>query len=93
MINCRNCKSSKLKKIIDIGSQPLSGIFYKTKKYNLKKYSLDLFCCQKCNLIQLSKTPDKRKMFGETYEYRTSLSNLILLTEKLPILLYSKPKY
>ena len=93
MINCRNCKSSKLKKIINIGSQPLSGIFYKTKKYNLKKYSLDLFCCQECNLIQLSKTPDKRKMFGETYEYRTSLSNLMVDHIKNKIKFLKKKKY
>ena len=31
MLSCRNCSSKKLKKIINIGSQPLSGIFYKKK--------------------------------------------------------------
>jgi len=78
MIKCRNCKGKKLKKIIKVGSQPLSGVFYKNKKFNLKKYSLDLFKCQICNLIQLSKTPKSHQMFGETYEYRTSLSNLMI---------------
>ena len=79
MTKCRNCKSRKLKKIIRVGSQPLSGIFYKNKKFNLKKYSLDLYKCKMCNLIQLSKTPKSHQMFGETYEYRTSLSNLMIL--------------
>jgi len=78
MIKCRNCKSKKIKKIVSIGSQPLSGVFYKTKKYNLKKYPLDLFKCKKCNLIQLYKTAKLSQMFGETYEYRTSLSNLMI---------------
>jgi len=78
MTKCRNCKSKKIKKIVSIGSQPLSGIFYKTRKFNLKKYPLDLFKCKKCNLIQLYKTAKPYQMFGKTYEYRTSLSNLMI---------------
>jgi len=78
MIRCRNCKSNKLKKIITVGTQPLSGVFYKKKKFNLKKYPLDLFKCQKCKLVQLYKTAQSHKMFGETYEYRTSLSKLMV---------------
>jgi len=78
MITCRNCKSNKLKKVIAVGSQPLSGIFYKNKKFNLKKYSLDLFKCLNCKLVQLYKSAKLHKMFGETYEYRTSLSNLMI---------------
>ena len=78
MIKCRNCKSKKSKKIVSIGSQPLSGIFFKTKKFNLKKYPLDLFKCKNCQLIQLYKTAKSHQMFGKTYEYRTSLSNLMI---------------
>ncbi len=78
MKKCKNCKSKKLKRIIKIGSQPLSGIFYKTKKFNLKKYSLDLFKCRICDLIQFNKIAKPHEMFGETYEYRTSLSNLMI---------------
>ena len=78
MIICRNCKSNKLKKVITVGSQPLSGIFYRNKKFNLKNYSLDLFKCSNCKLIQLYKSAKSHQMFGETYEYRTSLSNLMI---------------
>ena len=78
MIKCRNCKSNKLKKIIIVGSQPLSGVFYKKKKFNLKKYPLDLYKCQTCKLIQLYKTAKSYQMFGKTYEYRTSLSQLMI---------------
>ena len=59
-MRCRNCKLKKLKKIVKIGKQPLSGIFYKNKRFNLKKYSLDLFKCRKCDLVQLLQTPDKK---------------------------------
>lgn len=78
MTKCRNCKNNKLIKIVSIGSQPLSGIFYKNKKFNLKKYPLDLFKCQKCELVQLYRTAKSHQMFGEAYEYRTSLSKLMV---------------
>ena len=77
-MKCINCSNKKLKKIVSIGSQPLSGIFYKKKKHNLKKYPLKLYRCDKCTLVQLKKTAKKKEMFGKTYEYRTSLSNLMI---------------
>ena len=85
MFSCRNCLSKKLIKVVNIGSQPLSGVFYKKKTFNLKKYSLDLYQCKKCKLVQLSTTPNSKKMFGETYEYKTSLSNLMTIHIKKKI--------
>ena len=78
MKKCRNCESKKLKRIIQIGQQPLSGFFYKAKKFDLKKYSLDLFKCQICDLIQFNKIAEPHEMFGKNYEYSTSLSNLMI---------------
>ena len=92
-MKCRNCKKKKLKKIVKIGSQPLSGVFYQSKRYNLKKYSLDLYQCQICKLAQLSKTPESKKMFGDTYEYRTSLSNLMVDHIKKKIKYLEKNNY
>lgn len=92
-MRCRNCKLKKLKRIVKIGKQPLSGIFYKKKRFNLKKYSLDLFKCRKCDLVQLLQTPDKKKLFGESYEYKTSLSNLMILHLKKKINFLKKKKY
>jgi NDP-4-keto-2,6-dideoxyhexose 3-C-methyltransferase len=77
-MKCINCGNKKLRKIVSMGSQPLSGIFYKKKNYNLRKYPLDLYRCNKCTLVQLRKTAKKIEMFGKTYEYRTSLSNLMI---------------
>ena len=74
MSKCKICKNKNLKKIVEIGSQPLSGIFLKSKRYNLKKYPLNLYKCKKCDLVQLLKSPGKDKMFGDSYEYKTSLS-------------------
>ena len=75
---CKNCRSKKLKKIIKLGKQPISGVFPDKKKSNIKSYSLDLFKCLKCNLIQFSKLPPLDEMFGQTYGYRTSLSPLMI---------------
>ncbi len=76
-MKCRNCKSRILNKIINIGSQPVSSKTYlKSKK--LKLYSLDLFKCVKCNLIQLNKVAPSSEMYGSGYGYWTSLSNLMI---------------
>ena len=53
-MSCKNCKSPFLKKIINIGNQPISSHFYKKKINKLKNYSLDLYICLKCNLIQFN---------------------------------------
>ena len=75
---CRICNIRKLKKIIKIGSQPISSIFHKTEKKNLKKFSLDLFECQNCKLVQFSKSVPIKQMYGLSYGYQTSISNLML---------------
>ncbi len=78
MIKCRNCKSSKLVKVIFIGKQVVSSIFPKSKPKNAKKYSLDLYECKKCKLVQLGKSIPLGNMYGETYGYRSSLSKLMV---------------
>ena len=77
-MKCINCKSKRLTKIIDIGSQPISSVFPSNKKYNLKKYSLDVFKCGKCELIQFGSLAPLDDMYGSTYGYRTSLSKLMI---------------
>jgi len=78
MINCRNCKSQNLKKIIFIGNQVVSSIFPIKKIFNNKKYSLDLYECVKCKLVQLGKSIPLNNMYGQTYGYRSSLSKLMI---------------
>ena len=77
-MNCKNCKNESLKKIIFLNKQPVSSVFLKKPKFNLKNYSLDLFECQKCKLVQFNKLPPLGEMYGETYGYRTSLSPLMI---------------
>ena len=76
-MKCRNCKNQNFKKIINIGSQPVSSKTFK-KKISLKSYPLDLFKCNKCDLIQLSKAAPPSVMYGSGYGYWTSLSRLMI---------------
>ena len=77
-MNCKNCKSKILKKIFKLGKQPISSVFYNKPSNNLKKYSLDLYKCNKCELVQFSKSPPLEDMYGQTYGYNTSLSPLMI---------------
>ena len=77
-MKCRNCLSINLNKIVKIGYQPISSIFYKKKKFKLKKYPLDLYKCVKCDLVQLSQNAPLEKMYGKNYGYKTSISKLMV---------------
>jgi hypothetical protein len=72
--NCRICNSFKLTPILDLGFQPLSGVFLSTPTNSLQSYSLELFSCQECSLVQLGKTAELEIMYGETYGYRSGLN-------------------
>lgn len=76
-MKCRNCSSSKFKKIVEIGSQPISSRTHH-KIVKLKKYPLDLYECQNCKLVQLSKVAPSNEMYGSTYGYWTGLSTLMI---------------
>ena len=84
-MKCKNCKKSSLKMIVEIGKQPLSGFFYSTKKNNLEKYSLDLYKCSGCQLVQLNNPANTKKMYGAHYGYKTSVSKMMIshLREKV----------
>ena len=71
---CRNCKQSKFKKISKIGNQPIIILFLK-KKIKIRDYSLDLYKCQNCSLVQLSKIPNLKDMYGPDYATRHLLAN------------------
>ena len=75
---CKNCKKKKLSKVFVLGNQPISSVFYEKPKTKLKEYSLDLYKCNFCNLVQFNKLPPLDEMYGQTYGYNTSLSPLMI---------------
>ena len=92
-MKCINCKCSNLKKVIKIGSQPISSVFHKSQKHNLKNYSLDVYKCEKCDLIQFASLAPLDDMYGTTYGYRTSLSPLMVRHMKEKYMKIKKKSY
>ena len=86
-MKCRNCRKKNFSLISKIGKQPISSLFLKKKK-KIKNFSLDLFKCKSCNLVQLSQIPNLKDMYGSHYGYKTSVSNLMVkhLKEKFTTL-------
>jgi NDP-4-keto-2,6-dideoxyhexose 3-C-methyltransferase len=77
-MNCKNCKKKKLFRVFKLGKQPISSVFYDYKKKKLPEYSLDLYKCEYCQLVQFSSLPPLEDMYGLTYGYNTSLSPLMV---------------
>jgi len=91
-MKCKNCKRNFLKKIVKIGKQPLSGFFHSKKEKKLPKYSLDLYKCSNCELVQLNNSANIKKMYGTHYGYKTSVSNMMLLHLKEKVNRFKKNK-
>ena len=92
-MHCRNCKKKLFNKVINIGKQCISSVFPEKIKNNFKKYSLDLYKCDYCELVQFKKTPPFQDMYGLTYGYRTSLSPLMIDHIKDKYKYINKKKY
>ena len=75
---CKNCSSKNLFKVVKLGKQPISSIFYRKKRKKLPEYSIDLFKCKDCHLVQFSSLPPLDDMYGLSYGYNTSLSPLMI---------------
>jgi NDP-4-keto-2,6-dideoxyhexose 3-C-methyltransferase len=78
--NCRICGNPNLKTIIDLGSQPLSGVFPRTDAPDPSVSPLHLVRCDiqkkagSCGMIQLLHTAELQEMYGTTYGYYSSIS-------------------
>jgi len=69
---CKGCKS-KIFKVIDICKSPACDLYLKDKKKKLKLYSLDLYFCNKCKLIQLADIVSPEKIYNQ-YLYKSQHS-------------------
>jgi len=88
---CRICGNSDLKPILDLGEQPLSGVFPSPESADPTSSPLELLLCNKennsdaCGLVQLRHQADLAEMYGSTYGYFSSISSLMVshLEEKV----------
>ena len=75
---CRFCEKNRFENIIDLGNQPLSGVFPNIKSKDPPRNKLQLIRCVNCKLIQLKHTANIKKMYGSDYGYNSSLSKLMI---------------
>ncbi len=68
---CRCCNSSKLKRVLSLGYQPLANNLVDTIKDKIKKYPLELNVCEECFNCQLSVAIDSNELFSN-YLYQSS---------------------
>ena len=74
-VNCRYCKKkTNLKTILDLGDQPLSGVFPNKNESDPISGPLKLVMCESCELVQLSHDFPLSDMYGENYGYESSLN-------------------
>ena len=99
--HCRICGNPNLKPIIDLGSQPLSGVFPRPEAPDPSTAPLDLVRCDvqakpgSCGLVQLRHTAELSEMYGTTYGYYSSISPTMVshLEAKVRgLVAFAKPK-
>lgn len=73
--HCRACGSEKLRDIVDLGQQALTGVFPKSRAQKVDTAPLQLVKCEgECHLVQLKHTYDLGEMYGDNYGYRSGLN-------------------
>jgi len=80
---CRACGNAKLNSVLDLGIQALTGRFPRQGEADPPSAPLELVLCDtqvsgSCGLLQLAHTCDPNLMFGDTYGYRSSISNTMI---------------
>ena len=71
--DCRSCGSTKLKRVVSLGYQPLANNLLTSKNSNCELYPLEMNFCEECYNCQLSVVVDPKKMFSN-YLYLSSTS-------------------
>ena len=75
LLKCRICKGYDFHSVLDLGLQPLSGVFPDAPNIDVPEYPLSLVRCQNCTLVQLSVTCPLTEMYGQGYGYRSSATS------------------
>ena len=71
--DCRCCGSTKLKRVLSLGYQPLANNLLNNKDEEYSNYPLELNVCEECFNCQLSVSVDSKEMFSN-YLYQSSTS-------------------
>jgi hypothetical protein len=71
---CRVCQGHFLDEIVNLGNQPLSGVFPKSEGDFVSSGDLRLTRCSGCGLVQLGSSFSSIEMYGDNYGYRSGLN-------------------
>ena len=84
---CRICGNTKLRTVLDLGNQCLTGVFPKNADCVVAKAPLELVKCygeDSCGLVQLRHSCDSTEMYGMNYGYRSGLNmSMVVHLKKL----------
>ena len=73
---CRNCNSSNIKQILNLGNLAFTGKFL--EKGNLvPKTPLELAMCSQCKLVQLIHDYDNNYIYGYDYGYQSNINSIM----------------
>ena len=78
IISCRVCRSINLQEVINLGIQPLSGVFPHNAEEFISSGELRLMRCAECGLVQLGSSFPSQEMYGENYGYRSGLNSTMV---------------
>ena len=76
--DCRACGGTRLRKFVELGPQPLANAFPRSPDEfaSEAKYSLDVYFCEQCSLVQILDVIDPEVLFRD-YIYVTGTSDTI----------------
>ena len=85
---CRICKSKKIKNILDLGLQALTGKFPTSLNKNIIKTPLSICICKSCKFVQLSHNFNNSFLYNLEYGYESGINStmknhLINITKKI----------
>ena len=75
IIQCRICKSSKIKKVLDLGNQAFTGKFPSSKNKNVRKSPLSISICLKCKFVQLTHNFKSSYLYNLEYGYESGINS------------------
>jgi hypothetical protein len=71
---CRICSATDLARVLDLGTQALTGVFPAAGASDVEQAPLELVKCPGCGLVQLRHTCEPSLMYGQNYGYRSGLN-------------------
>ena len=77
---CQICKSKRIKKILNLGHQPLADALtnINDKNNETEFFPIQIGLCEKCILVQNNFIVDDRKLYKKNYHYRPGITKDVL---------------